>query len=809
VTASPSALERGRPLGDAADGSPGGHTLAGGTAAGARSLAPGEVARQAGAPAVAGGWGWAVADPPASGPTGGPAALGARALRLLGSTWATTIGCAAALCAIAFVGGGGLELGSATAVEMSVTIAAGVILAAAILLGALEGGSRRPMYGLTPALLLTAFAVLTAMSIGWSVQPDAAWQEAGRIFAYSALFATAVALARALPGGWRSIAGGVTLACVVVSTYGLLTKVFPGTLDATDTYSRLQQPYGYWIAMGLTAAMGVIGCLWLGARRDGHALWRALAYPAMGIELATLMLTYSRGPLAALAVGLVVWFAIVPLRLRGGAVLLVAAVGAAPAVVYDFSSQALSNEGMALAARSSAGRQLGVLLAAMVLALALAGIAICFLTGRAAPSPRARRAGGAVLLALPALAVLAILVGLAASQRGPTGTISHAFETLTNPNSAVPANTPGRLTAVASVRARYWKEALQIWQGHPLLGAGGEGYATARLRYRTETLDVRHAHGFVVQTLADLGLAGLAVMIALLVAWAVAAARPVRPLRLRLPYGPERIALLSLLVIVVVFGVHSIADWTWYVPADACIALLCAGWLAGRGPLPAAPASAERAGRRPGGRLGERLRAVSPARAALAATTLAVALLAAFTQWQPERAVGSAEQALALTGRNDAAALVSARRAVAQDPLSDYALRVLAFVEQSSGQSAAAEAALRRAVRLQPANPEAWAALGEHDLAAGEVSDALGELRAAVYLNPEAVAPEATIAQSPELLGLRDAYLQALRASARPAATSVPASARAQRPGARRLRRARLTARQRRQSLSHSRIAPR
>ena len=40
-----------------------------------------------------------------------------------------------------------------------------------------------------------------------------------------------------------------------------------------------------------------------------------------------------------------------------------------------------------------------------------------------------------------------------------------------------------------------------------------------------------------------------------------------------------------MLCLVVVFGVHSFVDWTWYVPGDACVALLCAGWLAGRGPL--------------------------------------------------------------------------------------------------------------------------------------------------------------------------------------------------------------------------------
>ena len=66
--------------------------------------------------------------------------------------------------------------------------------------------------------------------------------------------------------------GGVTLAAVVVCAYALLTKVFPGS-SAPATRSRAwSEPYGYWNAIGLTAAMGAIGCMWLGARRTGHAL---------------------------------------------------------------------------------------------------------------------------------------------------------------------------------------------------------------------------------------------------------------------------------------------------------------------------------------------------------------------------------------------------------------------------------------------------------------------------------------------------------------------------------------------------------
>ena len=50
-------------------------------------------------------------------------------------------------------------------------------------------------------------------------------------------------------------------------------------------------------------------------------------------------------------------------------------------------------------------------------------------------------------------------------------------------------------------------------------------------------------------------------------------------------YSAERVGLLTLVCVVATFGIHSFVDWTWYVPGVACAALLCAGWLAGRGPL--------------------------------------------------------------------------------------------------------------------------------------------------------------------------------------------------------------------------------
>jgi O-Antigen ligase len=699
---------------------------------------------------------------------------------------------AGALCLITFVAGGGLNLSTMTPVEIGLTLGCGVGIAAAILLAP----PGRPAYGLWPAGLLLTLATLSALSVVWSVQPDGSWQDAGRLFAYSGVFALAAAFARAAPVRWSTVLGGVLLAAVSVCGFALLTKVFPNALGSEHTYARtyarLREPYGYWNAIGLAAALGAIGCTWLGARRAGHALLNALAYPAMGIVLVTVLLAYSRGALAALVLGLALWFCLVPLRLRGVAVLCTGALGAGVVVVWDFSQHALTTDNMPLAARVSAGHQLGVLLAAMLVGLTVAGLAIGFLGGRHTLSPRMRQRAGRVLLSLPVIAAIAFAGRLAVSHRGLFGSISHTVSTLTNPNAPAPTNGPGRLTAIGSVRARYWNEALEIFNAHPLLGVGAEGYETARLRYRTAILNVGQAHGFIVQTLADLGVIGLLVVLALFGTWLTAAGRATHPFNRRWSgwrwrrladsppapatdgqsarqgiYTAERVGLLTMVCLVATFGIHSFVDWTWYVPGVACAALLCAGWLAGRGPLTLAGAGPPPRWR------SLTLRDVGPLRAGSAAAVLVLALLAAWAQWQPQRSVDASNEALALIARNPTAALVAAHTAVSRDPLSAEALLTLAAVQEGAGQPAAAAITYERAVHLQPSNFKTWQALGEYDLRSSQPQAALEALRAAVYLNPEAVAPRASIADNEELLTIQNDYLQALRATGSNGGTAV------------------------------------
>ncbi len=701
--------------------------------------------------------------------------------------WMGALLLAAGLSLLSFYSSGGLETESMTYSEMALTGLSGVVLVYAALRLAC-GGTRA--YGLGTTMLVLALTALTALSIVWSVQPDLSWADTNRMLAFTGVFAAAVALARMRPERWPAVLGGILLASLVVCGYALLGKALPEHFPEANRYARLYEPFGYWNALGLTAAIGAICCMWLGARRAGHALLTALAYPAMGLLLATLMLAYSRGALLALALGLALWFCLVPLRLRGAAVLSAGALGAGAVTAWDFHNHALSSEGVAISESTSAGHELGALLIAMLVILAIVGVAVVFATGRRPPAAATRRRAGAAIFVAIAVALLIFVGALAHSRRGFTGTISHAFNSITDTHAAVP-NTPGRLTAIASVRAQYWDEALKVFKDHPILGSGARGYEVARLRYRTGPLTVKHAHGFVVQTLADFGLVGLVLSLVLLLAWMAAAGRSTHPLNRRWRswrevradrkpawrrlesdepsgYGPERIGLLSMVCLVFVFGVHSLIDWTWYVPGNACVALLCAGWLAGRGPLHS-PAAANAP---PDARTWDpRLGRPGHIRLALAGAAILAALLSVWSEWQPQRAEESREQALALLERDPRGALVAANTAVSRDPLSVEALFTLAQVEQSTSGRAAALETLRGAVRMQPSNPLTWLTLGRFQLN-GEPRAALGELRASIYLDPASVSPEAIAHGDREAIAIYNEYVQALRATATPNATA-------------------------------------
>jgi hypothetical protein len=636
---------------------------------------------------------------------------------------------ATAIVATAFAAGGGSQLERTTYTEVALMIAGAVLCALAIVV---PRAARTPsrLRGIWVLAAFFALAIYTGFSINWSLMPSDSWLETNRTLAYAMVLAGGWGLGRLAPRRWSAILGGVAVGAVLLAAWGVLTKVFPAALASGDTLARLRPPFEYWNSVGLAAALALPPLLWLAARRSGHQAINALAWPALGIMLVSLLLSYSRGALLAAAIGVALWLAIVPLRLRALLALGCSLVATLPLVLWAFAQDGLAGDGAQTALRVDAGQGFGALLLLLLVCLTVAGLAAGFLSDVHPPTPRARARASRVLfgalLTVPAVAIL-LLVN---APGGLSGQVSKAWRQATDPAISGPSNSPQRLTATSSGRARYWSEAMKIHAQAPWLGAGAGAYGTLRLRYRLDARTSRHAHGYVVQTLADLGWVGLGLSLLATLAWLTSAVR-VLGLQRRvrgIPWDAERVGLATLAAVAFIFGLHSTIDWTWFVPGNVVPALLCAGWVASRATLRErlAPEPA------PTGRV----TAVAVAGAALVLVTAAVAAWGAV---QPVRSDHAQDAALERLDRNalDAAASIATiahqRNPLAVDPLFE-----LSAIEQGRGRIDAARRALEQAVDLEPANPETWRRLGAFRLKVGnDPKGALRAYQAAYFLDPK------------------------------------------------------------------------
>jgi len=683
---------------------------------------------------------------PASGSNGAPEETGrlpAYAERLSphgASVAALVLG--AALAGVVFGAAGGTQLTRTTIVEVLMVLVGGAVVAAGVLwsrAGRLWGGAT--------LLLFAGLAVLTALSILWAIVPELAFVETGRTLAYLAVFAASVAVALLAPGATPVVIKGILIASVAAIAYALAARVWPGALAENELSNRIGQPFQYWNAVGTTAALAIPGLLWLGARRAGGPVTRSLAHPAIGAAILAILLTQSRGALVAAVLGAIAWFAIVPLRLRSLPVLLLPGAVAGAVAAWALSKDAFAVSAQPLAVKESVAGEFGLLLVLMALCLLLAGLAVNIALARYRAPMELRRRVGIAAVAVVCAVPLVALGSVALSDRGLTGTIEDRVDELTSETDTAPVQGAGRLTAASSTRGKYWREAGRVFEDRPWAGTGAGTFATARLRHRTDAGVTRHAHGYVAQTLADLGVIGVALTTALLLAWLVAAARATALNPRRLPFrreddpplarrdwDGERIALLVLTLMAVVFGLQSLIDWTWFIPGPTAMALVAAGFVAGRGPLAAAgdAQAVERSAEVSGPARPPTSRIVG------AVAVMLAALLVAWAIWQPEASDRATGEALdLLVAEETDAALAKTEDAADANPLSPDPLLVRAAVLTESGREGAAREALEQAVLKFPGDPHTWQRLATFQLRTLDRPAAAAQtIRGALYLDP-------------------------------------------------------------------------
>jgi len=522
---------------------------------------------------------------------------------------------------------------------------------------------------------LVVFAGWIWLGTTWSESAPRSFLEGERTLVYVAAAAVALLLIhrRTVP----QLLGGVLFAIVVISGYGLATRLFPNRIGIFDPVAgyRLDGPIGYWNALGIFAVMGVLLALGF-AGRGRSAITRGFGASALAILLPTIYFTYSRASWIALAIGLVALVAFERRRLQLVTAFALAAVAPAVAVLIASRSSALTHETASIAAATHDGKRfaVAVLAAAVVSWLLAAGLARA---ERSVTPPQWLHLSYAALLV--ALLVAGLLVALARYGSPPTMARKAYDSFVSNPgHGSRDTNLNNRLFSFyGNGRPQLWKVAWSDYKRHPWLGSGPGTYEQQWDRHRSLSLNVRDAHNLYLEQLAEVGPFGLALL-------AIALATPLA-LAVRARGAPLAGAALAAYV---AFLVHAAVDWDWEVTAVPLVALLCGiALLASRRPE-----------REP------RALALPSRLTALIATSALVAL--AFVGLVGNLALASSRHA---AGRGDwQKSAAEARRAASWAPWSSDARDLLGQAQLQQGHIAAAAASFRQALGKDPQEWQLW-----------------------------------------------------------------------------------------------------
>jgi hypothetical protein len=377
----------------------------------------------------------------------------------------------------------------------------------------------RPWLAVTGALLCW-----TAASTLWSAHAAQSLLETRRTLAYAAVLLALVVLARRRSAGTLVLATHVAISGLVL--YALLRYLLGAHEPHEFEGYLLSEPLGYANAVGIVAGLGILLGLGLGSRAESRRGRAALAATVPPLALA-LDLSGSHASWLAVAAGLGVGVLLDEAPVRPLLLLLAVAAPSAALVLLGHASRL---------AELASPRVDGPVVALAAAGGALAAAAIAARLGEP-PAASWRPPPWAVVAATAA----GVAIGLAGVVVYGTGT---------------------------EPRASYYRVAWHDeYAAHPLLGSGAGTFALywARSGHVASRGGALDAHSLYLETLAELGPLGLALLAAMLLSplRGGAAAR-------RAPHVPAAASAYA------AFLFHAGLDWDWELPVVVVVALACA-----------------------------------------------------------------------------------------------------------------------------------------------------------------------------------------------------------------------------------------
>lgn len=596
-------------------------------------------------------------------------------------------------------------------VHDQVGIAVWWILLVATAVGALPRPRPSPLAWAGLALL-AAFVVWTALSLGWTESAERTAADLARVAGYLGVFALAIFSIGRI--GAQRLVGAVAAGVALVALVSLLSRFHPAWFPGADQTAsflsgdreRLSYPLHYWNAVAALVAIGLP--LLLGVATAARSvLLRSLAAGAFPALALTLFFTLSRGGMAAAAIALAVFFAFSVDRLAKLPTLLIAAAGSAIAIVAADHRDALQHGLTNGVAQSQGDRMLAITLGICAI-VALAQLAIC-LAPRKLERPAwtvATRRQGLIVLVAGALVLVVLAAALDAPGRG-----SDAWAEFKEKNS--PGTGAARLgSAAGQNRYQLWSAAVKEDATRPLAGTGSGTFEFWWARNADVDEVVRDTHSLYMQTLGELGIIGLALLVGFIgVVLAGGAAASWRA-------GASATApLAAALAGCVAFFVAAAFDWVWQIPVLPVAMLLLAAALVGswregaveaRGlaPLP-------------------RLAVVATAVVAIVAIAIPLTSTSLVRQSEADFREGDLQGAL------DAARSAQNAQPSAATPRLQQAL-----VLEAAGELPAASTAARSATEKESTDWRTWLVLSRIEAERGRAVAAVAAYREARSLNP-------------------------------------------------------------------------
>ena len=560
---------------------------------------------------------------------------------------------------------------------------AGVAVAVALLLQSTL--ARRPFAGWSARATVVAaagvgLACWVLLSATWSDAPARAMVEFDRVLLYLLTFVFFAVIARRR-GDLAILLRWTLLAIVAAAAVGLATRLLPDVFAAVPQLepARLGYPLTYWNAMSVCCALGGVLALHAAGGEHEPGWMRVLASASLPLLALGVYFPLSRGGIATAIVGVLAYVILARPRLLL-VTLLTAGPPTAVAVVAAYGAEAVATPRYFAGAGPAEAHRVAIVLVACCAAAGLL---------RLLALPLDRRLGRMVVRRLGVrgrvavvLAGLLTLLALGAAIDAPAR-VRAQYHGFVNGNLVDPGtDVRSRLTAPGNNgRVAMWRIARSAFSAEPVHGIGAGTYQLAWQRERPNGFRVVDAHSLYLESLAELGVVGLALLLVVLGGIVFALAAGLR--------GPERHAHAAALAAAIALLLHAGIDWDWEMPVLFC-------WLFAAGGVACA---------RPAAATVEGERGLEPARLTRVVAGLACLVLAT-TPAAIALSDARMRQADAAFARGDCPTAID-KALSSRDVLSvrPEPFEVLGYCDLRSGQWSLAVRAMRSA---QARDPQSW-----------------------------------------------------------------------------------------------------